>query len=135
MRLAEQGGRYTVLRHALVETIAKAGRPLNITEILDDIPGTSQSSAYRNISVLIEAGAVRRVSGSADHDRFELSEEVLGHHHHHLVCTLCGRVDDLVPSPGLERAFADAARRAARKADFEVTEHRFDLIGRCAQCR
>lgn len=124
-----------MLRQTLVETMAKAGRPLNITEILDDNPGTSQSSAYRNISVLIEAGAVQRVSGSDDHGRFELSEDVLGHHHHHLVCTTCGRVDDLVPSPALERAFAEAARRAARKADFDVTEHRFDLIGLCAQCR
>lgn len=106
LRLAEQGGRYTVLRHTLVETMAKAGRPLSIAEILDDNPGTSQSSAYRNISVLIEAGVVRRVSGSDDHGRFELSEDVLGHHHHHLVCTACGRVDDLVLPPGLERAFA-----------------------------
>jgi Fe2+ or Zn2+ uptake regulation protein len=30
---------------------------------------------------------------------------------------------------------AEAARAVAGEADFNVTEHRFDLLGVCADCR
>jgi Fe2+ or Zn2+ uptake regulation protein len=134
VRLAALDQRYTRLRRALVETMAGAGRPLTIPEILRTYPGLSQSSAYRNITVLIDVGVARRVSGADDHGRFELAEELSGHHHH-LVCGTCGKVADVRPSPRLERALAHAARAAADEGDFEVIEHRFDLVGVCADCR
>ncbi len=134
LRLAQLDQRYTRLRRALVESMARAGRPLTIPELLGSNPGLSQSSAYRNVTALIEAGAARRVSGTGDHGRFELAEELSGHHHH-LVCGGCGRIADVHPSPGLERALAQAARLAADEQGFEVTEHRFDLVGTCADCR
>ena len=56
LRLLRCDQRYTRLRRALIETMAGAGRPLTIPEILRTNPGLSQSSAYRNITVLIEAG-------------------------------------------------------------------------------
>jgi len=134
LRLARQDQRYTKLRRALVETLARAGRPLTITEIRADNPGLSQSSAYRNITALSDVSAVRRVTGTDDHGRFELAEE-LSSHHHHLVCGTCGKVEDVIPSPRLERAMAEAARAVADEAAFDVTEHRFDLLGVCADCR
>jgi len=134
LRLLRSDQRYTRLRRALVETLASAGRPLTIPEILHSNRGLTQSSAYRNITVLIETGAARRVTGADDHGRFELAEDLSGHHHH-LVCGTCGRVADVRPSPRLERALAEAARAAADEDDFRVTEHRFDLFGVCADCR
>lgn len=131
LRLAGADQRYTGLRRALVEALARAGRPLTMPEILRSRRGLSQSSAYRNISVLIDAGVARRVSGADDHGRFELAEDLSGHHHH-IVCSSCGKVADVVPSPRLERALDEAARAAT---GFEVTEHRFDLVGVCADCR
>jgi Fe2+ or Zn2+ uptake regulation protein len=134
LRLAGLDQRYTRLRRALVETMAAAGRPLTVPEILATSPELPQSSAYRNVTALIEAGVARRVTGTDDHGRVELAED-LSHHHHHLVCASCGKVDDVRPSPRLERALADAARAAADELDFDVVEHRFDLVGVCADCR
>ena len=134
LRLARYEQRYTGLRRGLVESMAESGRPLTIPEILETNPGLSQSSAYRNITVLIDVGAVRRVNGTDDHGRFELAEDLSGHHHH-LVCGACGKVADVRPSPRLERALAEAARVVADEDDFDVTEHRFDLLGVCADCR
>ena len=73
-------------------------------------------------------------SGADDHSRFELAED-LSSHHHHLVCGKCGKVADVHPSPRLERALAEAARAVADEDDFDVTDHRFDFIGVCADCR
>ena len=133
-RLAAFDQRYTRLRKALVETLGGAGRPLTIPEILTRNARFTQSTAYRNITVLIDAGAVRRVAGTDDHGRFELAEELAGHHHH-LVCGTCGKVADVHLSAKLERALAEAARAAAHEQDFDVSEHRFDLVGVCADCR
>jgi Fur family transcriptional regulator, ferric uptake regulator len=74
------------------------------------------------------------VTGVDDHGRFELAEELAGHHHH-LACGQCGKVEDVAPSPRLERAMAEAARIVADEQGYEVTGHQFDLVGLCPACR
>ena len=126
--------RYTPVRRALVTTLATAGRPLSIPEILEANEALPQSSAYRNVTALIGAGVVRRVTGVDDHGRFELAEELAGHHHH-LACSRCGKVEDVVPSPRLERAMDEAARVVAEEQGYHVTGHQFDLVGTCPTCQ
>lgn len=133
VRLAGLDQRYTPLRKVLVETLAASARPLTIPEILVAAPELPQSSAYRNLTALIEVGVVRRVAGTDDHGRFELAEELSGHHHH-LVCAACGRVEDIPPSQRLERALGDTAREIAEQQGYRVTEHRVDLVGHCPDC-
>lgn len=133
--LAAADQRYTSKRRALVEVLDGSDRPLTLQEVLGSAPEVPQSSAYRNLAVLAEAGVVRRVQGADDNGRFELAENLSGHHHHHLVCTGCGVVADVAASTKLERALAEAARAAAADGDFLVVEHRFDLVGLCAGCR
>lgn len=140
-RLSSVEQRYTSGRRAIVDTLAAAGRPLTVPEIIGERDEATarrgalpQSSAYRNLTVLVEAGVLHRVSGTDDHGRYELAEELAGHHHH-LLCVSCGRVDDVSAVPKLERALDDAARLAAEATGFEVTGHRIDLVGRCASCR
>ncbi len=135
VRLAQVDQRYTASRRALVEILAAAGRPLSIPEILASTATIPQSSAYRNITALIDAKAVRRVAGGDDHGRFELAEDLAGHHHHHLICETCGQVLDIAASPRLERALAEAARVAEEDTGFTVDDHRMDLVGTCRQCR
>jgi len=134
LRLAGLDQRYTHRRRQLVEALAEAGRPLTVPELVEAARGIPLSSAYRNMTALIEIGVVRRVAGSDDHARFELAEELSGHHHH-LVCASCGKVEDVHPSPRLERALGEAAQAVAEEQDYTVSEHRFDLVGVCPDCR
>ena len=133
-RLAALEQRYTSSRRALVTAIAGAGRPVTMPEILDSAKGVPQSSAYRNLTVLCEAGVARRLAGTDDVGRFELAEDLTGHHHHHLVCSACGMVADVPTSPRLEKALDEAARLAAEETGFRVTDHRIDLEGLCPNC-
>jgi Fur family transcriptional regulator, ferric uptake regulator len=133
-RLAGMDQRYTPARRSLVATLAAAGRPLSIPEILAADGAVAQSSAYRNLTALEAAGVVRRVTGVDDHGRFELAEALAGHHHH-LACGRCGKVEDVTPSPRLEQAMAEAARAVAAEQGYEVTGHQFDLMGLCPDCR
>lgn len=136
VRLAAADQRYTTGRRAIVEVLSTAGRPLTVPEITQTAgaQGLPQSSTYRNLTVLVEGGIVRRVAGGTTHDRFELAEDLAGHHHH-LHCTSCGVVADIAASPRLERALAEAARAASVESGFEVEGHRIDLVGRCGSCR
>lgn len=134
-RLLAADQRYTAARRELVEAMIGARRPLTIPELVAVTDGVPQSSAYRNVSILIEAGVARRIAGTDDHARFELAETMLGHHHHHVVCAQCGRVEDIDPSAALELALGDAASQAARQQGYQITEHRLDLEGLCPECR
>lgn len=132
-RLEAHDQRYTPMRRLLVEALAASGRPLTVPEIIDRAPGLPQSSAYRNVTALLDAGIVRKVATADDHWRVELAEEIAGHHHH-LVCRACGRVEDVPPSPRLEQVLGEAARLVAGMTGFVVNEHRLDLVGTCAAC-
>jgi Fur family transcriptional regulator, ferric uptake regulator len=131
-RLAALDQRYTRGRRALVDVLAAADRPLTVPEMIG--PSVPQSSAYRNLAVLIEAGVVHRIAGADEFARFELAEDV-AEHHHHLLCSNCGAVADVAATPRLEKALSEAAVVAAEENGFEVTGHRIDLVGRCAACR
>lgn len=136
-RLSAVGQRYTSGRRALVAALAAAGRPVTVPEMLETTTsgGLHRSSAYRNLTVLADAGVVHRVVGAGEFARFELAEGVAGHHHHHLLCDGCGSVSDVAATPGLERALEEAALAAAGERGFEVRAHRIDLVGRCRDCR
>src|SRR5439155_17243392 len=127
------GQRYTRNRVALVEVLAAAARPLTIAEVIEAGTGLPQSSVYRNLSVLEQAGAVRRVMGVDEFARYELAED-LTEHHHHLVCLSCGTVADFTVSAGLERAMAGAVAEVLEGTGFTAESHRLDLLGECRVC-
>jgi Fe2+ or Zn2+ uptake regulation protein len=132
-RLREVEQRYTPVRRTVVEVLAAAARPLTMAEILEAGPGLAQSSVYRTLAVLEDAGVVHRFPGPAGFARHELAEE-LTEHHHHLVCVSCGGVEDLVASSRVERTVARAVAEAAAATGFRPHGHRLDLLGVCAQC-
>ncbi|MCB1030481.1 MAG: transcriptional repressor [Acidimicrobiales bacterium] len=133
-RLDLDGQRYTSGRRTLVETLVGATRPLTAAEVVTE-SDLSQSSAYRNLSVLEGAGVVHRVSGTDEFARFELAEDLTDHHHHHLICESCGVVRDFTVPDALEESVDALASQVARSAGFEVRDHRLDLFGHCADCR
>jgi Fe2+ or Zn2+ uptake regulation protein len=131
--LHSQEQRLTPTRRCIVDVLEAADRPLTIPEILEARPELAQSSAYRNLVVLEQARVVHRVVTHADFARYELAEDLTGHHHH-LVCSNCGRVDDLPATAAVERAVAVAIDEAGHRTGFVTEHHRLDLVGLCADC-
>jgi Fe2+ or Zn2+ uptake regulation protein len=132
-RLRRAGQRYTGARRALVDTLGTARRPLTVAEVLGSSPLSPVSTIYRNLAVLTQAGVLHRFPG-ADSARFELAED-LTEHHHHLVCTTCGQVEDCTLTAATERAVTAALQGAATTSGFAIESHRLDALGRCANCR
>jgi Fe2+ or Zn2+ uptake regulation protein len=133
LRLRDAGQRYTDQRRRLVAILSRAGKPLAIPEILRGRRQLALSSVYRNLGTLEQAAVVRRVITEEDFARYELAEDLTGHHHH-LVCSRCGRVEDAALPPAFERALDRAIDELARTARFAAVSHRLDLIGLCREC-
>lgn len=134
VRLRESALVYTPGRRQLVELLLKHGRPASVPELLKTRARLTQSSTYRNLADLEAVGIIHKVAGSDDHARYELNEDLIGHHHH-LICDKCGSIDDFEVGPTTERELDKALQSAAKSARFVVTGHRLDAIGICADCR
>ena len=131
--LTRHGVRYTSHRRALVAALSQAGQPLTIPQLVAATSTVPQSSVYRNLAIFDEAGIVHRMPGPDDFARFELAEELMGHHHH-MVCSSCGAVADVVLPPQAEADLDRVLRRIARQRGFTLASHRLDLVGDCVDC-
>jgi Fur family transcriptional regulator, ferric uptake regulator len=132
-RLAARDQRYTASRRRIVDALVAAGRPVTLPSLLSEEPSLAQSSAYRNLAVLEDAGVVRRLVHGADHGYYELAED-LTEHHHHLICVSCGLVNDVTLGGRLERTLDTAFAGVAADAGFVPEHHAIDIYGRCADC-
>jgi len=132
-RLRQISQRYTAGRRAVVELLARAGYPVSIEEVAERAPNLPRSSAYRHLVDLQQAGVVRRVAANDAYSRFELAEDIT-EHHHHLLCTTCGKVIDITPTPAFEQAMKSYLRNLANANGFVSRDHRLDVIGTCAAC-
>ncbi|MFM7391119.1 MAG: Fur family transcriptional regulator [Actinomycetota bacterium] len=132
-RLRSRGLVYTSGRRQLIEALLGIGRPATVPELRKHRGRLTQSSIYRNLGDLEQAGIVRRVAGHDDHARYELDEYFIGHHHH-LICVKCGRVSDFVVPHEAERTLNATLKKAAKVGKFRLTGHRLDALGVCVSC-
>lgn len=132
--LAPHDLRYTAGRRALVKALRESEGPITLPELLAQASDLPQSSAYRNLALLEEAGVVRRLVHGGDHAHYELAE-TLTEHHHHLICNECGSVQDVTLEPALEQTLDESFGRIADAAGFQATSHIIDVYGVCADCR
>jgi Fur family transcriptional regulator, ferric uptake regulator len=132
-RLRAVDQRYTVGRRAIVDALGRADAPLSIPQLLERDRSLAQSSAYRNLAQLEAAGIVHRIVAADDFSRYELAEG-LTEHHHHLICSHCGDVQDITVPSALERDLDRALGRIAGERGFSAEHHRLDLLGTCSTC-
>ena len=132
-RLGERDLRFTSGRRAIVDGLRAAEGPVTLPELLELTPGLPQSSAYRNLALMEEAGVVRRLVHDTEHARYELAES-LTEHHHHLICESCGLVRDIRFDARLERRLDETCEAVAAAEGFSVQRHTIDVYGRCATC-
>src|SRR6266576_1548894 len=91
-------------------------------------PSIGQTTVYRTLKLLTEAGLAREVrfGDGVTHYEHNYKHE----HHDHMICSECGRIIEFF-SAELE-AIQDAM---AAKHRFQVTQHLLRIIGICAECR
>ncbi|MCU1345673.1 MAG: Fe2+/Zn2+ uptake regulation protein [Acidimicrobiia bacterium] len=133
-RLSSDGQRYTDVRRALVQVLREAEAPLTIPQIIERRRTLATSSVYRNLDLLERVQVVQRVVTNDEWVRFELAEDITGHHHHHLVCSGCGLVLDFELTSHFERSIDEHLGAVAEQHGFLSQLHRLDLVGLCRDC-
>ncbi len=132
-RLAEHDLRYASGRRQIVSSLCAAGGPVTLPELLELASDLAQSSAYRNLSLLEEAGVVRRLVRGGDHAHYDLAEELI-EHHHHMTCEQCGQVLDFTLPARIEYTLDDTFDEITRAEGFRPRHHVIDVYGLCADC-
>ncbi len=126
-RLRGMGFRVTPARTRLVETLARAKRPLSADEMHEAQSGAADRvTVYRTLEALERCGAILRFTFGNRHV-YELAER----HGHYLVCRECERVERL-PScslRGIERTSLAVSKEFA-----SVDHHALQLSGVCRAC-
>lgn len=132
-RLADHDVRYTAGRRSLVAALVRLEGPESVAELQQrlDVP---LSSLYRSLMVLDEAGILEKHHDADGVARFELAEWLTGHHHH-LVCVVCGVVEDVSLEPEAEAMIDELAAAVADRAGYEETGHKIEVEGVCRQCQ
>ena len=137
-RFVKHEQRYTSQRRLIVTVLSASDRPLMIQQMLKRSSNVkkvlAQSSLYRNLVVLENVGVVQRIFSTDDVARYELNDDILGHHHH-LVCSKCGDIRDVRIPESLESSLDSTLSKIAKSSGFQLDQHRLDLIGRCGNCR
>jgi Fe2+ or Zn2+ uptake regulation protein len=86
-----------------------------------------RATIFRALDVFAELHLVERVDLPEGDHAYVACDPV---HHHHAICTACGRSIDVVDA-GLD----DAVTATGRRVGFRVTSHRLELFGVCAACQ
>jgi Fur family ferric uptake transcriptional regulator len=128
--LKEAGYRLTKPRQAISRVLLSTQTPLSIEEIhsrLDD-RSINRVSIYRTIQLLCDLGVVRRLQFHEGFARYELAD-TFGSHHHHFVCNVCGKVEDIDACP-----LATTEQIIIRRTQSRITSHSLEFYGVCGTC-
>jgi Fur family transcriptional regulator, ferric uptake regulator len=89
--------------------------------------GVSRATLFRALELLTELHVVERLDLPSGEHAYVPCRRT---HHHHLVCSRCGRVAEVE-----DCGIADAVAEIARRSGFKIDSHRLELFGLCRHCQ
>jgi Fur family ferric uptake transcriptional regulator len=125
--LNARGLRLTASRRAVVDEALAGDEPFSVAEMQRRLPQLGRATIFRAIRLLVELGLLCRVLLEDGTPRYRASAAA---HHHHLVCTGCGSVEDFADCD------LDAVSVAlAGRTNYDIQGHRLELFGLCPTCQ
>ena len=129
--IQKRGLKRTAQRDLILEVFLRTEKHLSSEDLYrlvqKEDPNVGQTTVYRTLKLLSEAGLAREVRFGDGRTHYE---HLYKHQHHdHMICSACGKIIEFY-SAELE-AIQD---RMAAKHKFEVQQHLLRIIGLCAQC-
>jgi Fe2+ or Zn2+ uptake regulation protein len=128
--IRKAGLRVTAQRVAAVRAL-RVGSHASAEEVFERVaatlPGTSLQATYVVLAALTGAGVLRRIEPAGSAARYELR---IGDNHHHVVCSLCGAIEDVDCVVG-----AAPCLHPSDAAGFLVQAAEVTFWGLCPECR
>ncbi len=129
--LGEAGYRLTEPRRSVAALIAEQEGHFTAAELAAAARlrrlGLGRATIFRTLETLDSLGAIERVDlPTGEHAYVGCAPA----HHHHVICSGCGRAEEIADA-GLRRVVIDIARRTG----YRIDDHRLELFGLCADCQ
>lgn len=127
-QLKTGGLKVTPARLGLLDILKHTKKPLSIKDIAKKMGNGNVDlvTLYRNIESLEKLNIVKQIKLKDSQAYYEIAA---GAHHHHLVCTNCGKLADVeIKEINLNKTFL-------KKHGFaKVTDHSLEFFGLCDNC-
>jgi len=139
-RFKGEGYRITVPRQAILDVLSKTQEHLSAEDIYIAVhkfyPNVGLTTVYRTLELLAQMGIILKFEFGDGRARYELAEGPKGaRHHHHLVCTNCGRVIDYTDFIDDEiELLSQIEKGLSEKFNFKITNHLIQFYGLCDEC-
>jgi Fur family ferric uptake transcriptional regulator len=128
--LAGRAYRITKQRMAIVEELAALGRYVTAKDLHGRLSrkrsGIGLATVYRTLETLQAVGAASAQPQPHGETAYLFCPQ---EHHHHAVCTKCGKVEDVRC-----RSLAQIERALNSDLRFTLKQHRMEFFGVCARC-
>ena len=140
-RIRGGGYRLTIPREAILQVLSQSNEHLSAEDIYlkvhKEYSNIGLTTVYRTLELLVQLGLIFKFDFGDGRARYELSEGPKGmRHHHHLVCTECGRVVDYTDFIDEEVELLNQTEKGlSKKYNFKITNHLFQFYGICDKCK
>ena len=129
--LSDAGVRTTEPRRTVAELIASRNGHFTARELVDDAAdrrlGIGRATVFRALELFADLGLVERLDLPSGEHAYVACEPA---HHHHVVCSRCGRSTEVE-----DAGMPEVVREVARRTGFRIERHRLELFGICPECR
>ena|ERR1035437_3535877 len=120
----------TPARLAISEFLTGANTPVDAEQIIQYLRSqkldTNKVTVYRTLDFLFKNQAIDRVEFGEGKYRYELKKN----HHHHLICTNCGKVQDVEGN-----LVENLEKKIQEDKGFMIQGHSLEFFGLCANCQ
>jgi Fur family ferric uptake transcriptional regulator len=135
------GYRLTVARELILNVLSKTTEHLSVEDIYlcvhKKYPRIGLTTIYRTLELLEQMKIVSKYDFGDGRSRYELYDESQGKlHHHHLVCTNCGKVLDYNDFIDEEVELLNRTEKGlTKKYNFKIMNHLIQFYGLCEKCQ
>ncbi len=89
--LEDRGQRMTGQRALLAQHLQSKRSAFSVEQIRTDLPSVGRATIYRTLKILVDSGALCKTQLPDGSPRYKRDDPA---HHHHVVCTRCGNVEE-----------------------------------------
>lgn len=117
-------------RLAVLGALAETDDFLTVEDIHTSVGQRQQIglvSVYRALDLFVQLGIVHTGPAKTRRQYYRLCQDEV--HHHHIACSMCGKVEEVPDCP-----IKGISQKVKDKIGFQVTAHRLELVGVCPTC-
>ena len=119
-------------RNAILKIFLDSEEHLTLEDILKSVvkkyPKLNLSTVYRNMKILTNIGLATEWKGPDKKTYFE--HKYKHSHHDHMICNNCGKIEEFK-----DDEIEKLQERAARKRNFNISDHKLIVCGLCSKCK